>query len=127
MTDRDRAFEIEIVPEDNLIIERIYGTWTMDTVTEYQAAWKNAARGLSARKERLCLTNLTSSSIQPQNVSEAIIAAIDEPLLASSKVAIVTNSATMNLQAKRVAGKRNAQVFSSEAEALNWLRTDRSS
>lgn len=124
MQDQDRAFEIETVPEDNLIIERIFGTWTMDTVTEYKSAWRNAARSLSARKDRLCLTNLTHSSIQPQDVSEAIIAAIDEPLLASSKVAIVTNSATMNLQAKRVAGKRNTKVFGSEAEALSWLRTE---
>ena len=115
-------YDIEIREEENLILEVFRGRWTHDVIDAYGEHWRRAVRQLSSDRPIICLSDVRGLPIQAPEMTDAFEHRIRTNVRASSKIAILSNSPTMDLQAKRVAGAARSRVFANEQQALDWLR-----
>ena len=121
-------FEITIDRVAHLMRITFGGNWTVETVDQLrQATRKEVARlvaGGCRAKDLLILMDRRNQGPHSQEVVEALKLLSAENSGKAKRVALLMSSALATMQAKRI-NAGTTRVFTSEAEALEWLAIGR--
>jgi len=117
------VYDVEIDPARKLLIIRLAGFWTPETMKAYQAEVRRKASALhrAGGCERI-LVDMSDYPIQSAEIAEGHASALRHAAdTLCAKAAIVMTSALSKLQASRVATSTGHRFFTDETLAFAWL------
>ena len=117
-------FSIATDPDQKMLHIALRGFWTEETMDRYDRALRDAGAAMLAAgcplPEILCLVDAREMSTQTQGLIAQYQARFGAPDRQAKRIATVTSSALMKLQAQRLAFP-NQRIFENEQEAISWL------
>ena len=126
MTPPEAGFTVEAEPSRKLLRIALRGFWTEETIERYDRALRDAAGTMAAvgcpLAEILCLVDARDLSTQTQQLIADYRTRFSASERQPKRIATVTSSALMKLQAQRLAFP-NQRIFDNEQEAVDWLLT----
>ncbi|WP_375427244.1 hypothetical protein [uncultured Sphingomonas sp.] len=121
----DASFSITADPARDLIVMRLSGFFTpadlARLVAERQRVYATLHCGPNQHRT---LSDTSRISIQSQDMVARFGAMLTDPTYHSRRLALITASSLARMQLQRAIGKREARVFTVEAEAMAWLFAD---
>jgi hypothetical protein len=119
----DFGFEITLDDENCWVVERWWGLWDIDTAREYEDAIHKAEQHFIRRNVPFCtLCDLRSFPVQRQVVADVMQSFFSSNYTpASSRTAVMADSAILKMQAMRVVEMEHRRFFSSMDKAKAWL------
>jgi hypothetical protein len=101
------------------------GNWSMETLMVFHKARSDLIQSLGQEMNGYsCLSVIRDYGILPADLAEIERASIAEMPFQPTKLAYVVGNALKNFQSKRIANQKLMRSFSTEAEALEWLKSD---
>ncbi len=122
------SFSIDLDPPRDLVRIRLSGFFSVEDVARFQAELLLAHGRLrcARRGGPLTINDISSMSIQSQDVVARWGAFLANPAHRSRRLAFVVGSTLARMQLQRAIGARDARVFTDAAEAEQWLFADES-
>ncbi|MBT9547953.1 MAG: hypothetical protein IV090_21365 [Candidatus Sericytochromatia bacterium] len=122
----EKYYRIEVKENEQLIVIRVLGAWSLDAVIQYNQDLLATIKKLNHQNGFSILYDTTQGSILSEEVSAKIMEVVPElERLGLKKTALVIISAIIRMQATRLikesALSEKTQYFASEEEALGWL------
>ncbi len=119
----DTAFAIRFDTGDKLLDIEVRGHWDIPTVARFGGAVATMVSRLPALGcplgQQVTLFDMTGFAVQSQDVLPPLQKLAADPGITSRRIAIVTASALLKMQAKRIAP--HFHRFDDRAAAIEWL------
>ncbi|MBH5321846.1 STAS/SEC14 domain-containing protein [Aurantiacibacter sediminis] len=124
MANLDPTYRIDIDDEHGEIHFAVAGYWDRDRMLGFlKELDANATPILMSRNRLRALGDMSELTAQNREVGELISKHLQGAQRAGlERIAIVTDSATVRMQYRRLSEGLDVAFFSSQAEALAWLR-----
>ncbi|MDQ2891655.1 MAG: hypothetical protein M3R64_01010 [Pseudomonadota bacterium] len=123
------SFSIDLDPSRDLIRLRLTGFYSAGDIAHFEAELVRAHQRLDCGPKGgpLTIGDVSDMAIQSQDVVARWGAVLANPSHQSRRLAFVVASTLARMQLQRVIGNRAAQVFTTVAEAEQWLFADAAS
>ncbi len=115
-------YKITSYPSKSLIELELKGFWKAETFADFRIELRwHIDRLPKKARGYLCLTDARELEVQSRELAESCAKFLTMPGVAAARIALVTGSALLKLQAQRTVATGELQIFGNTEVALAWL------